>query len=736
MKISDKRSANRDYAEPNFNFQKTISSDGYDADDLYGKNKENAEADIIKETMNYCNNWLAVDDNNIQKFKEDVNFLYADQWSQNLRAIRSQKKKTIMTYNYLKSYVDVLMGEEIKNDPDPVVEADNSNVSQEDVTLRAGILRQAFYENNMPMVKKTTYQYMLAGGYNVIETGFDYKNAHTWDKKLTAFPVDDPTIYFFDARAKMPDKSDGMICGKTIQLTDQEYDLYFPDAKCRDSVNFNYTSDDFSYKGFEGNCVKILQIYRKEEYEETICLLSNGESLPKEEAEEHIRQQDKLLRKIAEAEKLGAQVPMEFKKKIEIIRERKSICHRIMHYKMNRSEILEWGEWPSQYLPYVYVPCYSVRTDGVLRSLSVHRYAQDAQRYVNYLASEAADVLMTSHQKNWLAPTKCFKGKLLDMALSPQNSSPILLYDPGDKGEKPEYVPPPQLSPAFSEQFNRTVGDIANIMGRFEANRGQDGAEPSSLAIDKRAILGNMGSITPADNLLLAIEQVCNIWLDLMPAVFDTQRLITIRGKDGKEKKVMINQEIADGKVNNDMSTKGFKATIKAGVSFEAQKNIGVTQLHALISSDPNLAPLLADKMAELLQVQNMPDIVDRIREFQLGMPLPQIIAKETGMQPAPPPPNPEAIITQKELELKQSHLQNEQNKTALEAQKMIADSIDSHAKNVADMKKIYAQIMATSMKANAEIQKAKMDNHVEMTKHFNPQVNNEKRPFSQKQSA
>lgn len=720
--VVDKRSS-AETTKPSYRPAPKIDPDeAISADDLEGKDADHNEHKLVNECVKSINNYFSVEANNVGSFRDDINFIYNDQWTADLRATRSQKKKAVLTFNYLKSYIDSLLGEEIQNDPDIIVSAQSANVPQDAINLRNDWLRQVFYENKMSVIKQYCFMYMLAGGFSVIEVGYDYENPKTFNKKITLDWTDDPTMYFFDPQAKKADKSDSDVCGKIISLTESEYKMYYPDAKTNGSINIQYESDDYTYKGYEGKRIKIAQIFRKEFYEETIVLLSNGESMPEDDANELLEEQEKLLRQMKKHEKMGAIVPQQFKQKIEVIEKRKSVCFKIMHYTINNSEILECGEWPSTLMPYVFVPCYFVKIDGMSRYISYHRYAQDAQRWLNYLASESCDILMTSHHKNWKAPVKSFDGQTLDILLNPQNTCPVLLYNEVPSGASPEYIPPPQLSPEFASQFSRTVGDISNILGRFEANKGQQGNERSGVAIDKRALFGNISSTIPFENLLMAIEQVANICMSLAPAVHDTRRMITVRGKDKKDRKVMVNDNYL-GQSKNDMSGDGYKVTIEAGVSFAAQKAQSMAQLQALIGSEPMYAQLLGDLMAQNMQVNNMPQIVDRIRESMLGTPLPMIIAKETGMKPPQMPPNPQAQMQQQmmqqEMQLKQQQVEIERQKLALQAQKQIGDAITNHASNVLDVKKINTQIITDSMKANAEVEKAKLDNHVNLIKHF-----------------
>lgn len=697
---------------------KNATIDDMDGEEFDGPVGESEEKKLINRATKQTTNWYNFFIDNIDIYREDLNFIFVDQWAPDLRAVRSAKMKPILTVNYLKTYVDSLLGQEIQNDPDIVVSATNEHVPQKDVDLRQGLLRQVFYENRFSMVKQRAFLYMLSGGFSVFAVDYDYVNGDTFDKKIIIDAAEDPTIYGFDPMSRQPHRGDGKYCFKLTTMEKSEFHRQFPDATSYASFNIMGDYTNYDFKWVEGSKVKVLDIFVKEFYFKNVVQLSTGESMSEEEAEKQLAEQDAHIARLQRMANLGMYIDPSLLEPVTIANKRKSACYRIIHYKMTSDEILEQGEWPSEYLPYVFVPCHEVMIDGQYRSYSYHRWAQDAQRYLNYLASEAAEALMTSHHGQWIASTKNIDEKLLEQWLSPQQTRPVRIYNESPTGAKPEFVPPPQISPSFETQYTRTVSDIANILGRFEANRGQDGGEKSGRAIDKRAQLGDLSSTKPFENLNLAIEQIANICISLFPAVFDRTRPVVMRDKDGAEQKAIVNQPYMDS-VQNDMSTRGFKVEIKTGVSSQAQKMASFEQMMMLVQANPQISGSIMDLLAANLDIENMPQLVDRLKKLMLGNPLPQVIAEESGKQPPQAPPNPMAMEAQMKMQIEQGKLQNAKETNEIKKQQLHQEAVEAAIKEDLERQKLQVQFVTEQLRARAEVQKAELDNRHDMVKHI-----------------
>lgn len=692
-------------------------NEDYTHEGLESPNATDVENNIIEDTRKRITNFYDVFSVNVATFRFDLLFLYIDQWDPYLRSLRRQKKKTILQINYLKSIIQRLSGQEAESDPDLIVSApENEDVPEDEVMIKEGLLRQSMYEEKFSYIKSEAFKYALAASYSAILVSYDYKNPKTYDKKLTYRHFPDATVCFWSADCQKADKSDAMICGFFTSLDKAEFNLEFPNSTSDLSFSTLGNSDQIRNQWMDGPKVRIADVWRREKYTDIIVLLSNGESMPEDEVEPYLKRQDSLLRKLREQQRMGAQVPPELMQKVTIEQKEERVCSKIVHYKMVADEILEYNMWPSDMMPLVFVDCESMVIDGLQRTQSFHQVMQDRQRQLNYMASAECDAIMQSHQGNWIGTPDNFDEKILTQWLQPQTPNGLLIAKRDSAGQMPIYIPPPQPSAAFAQQQEAAIRDIYNISGYHDANLGMTGNEQSGTAINNREAAGNLSSFKPFNNLELAIEQCGRIALSLMPAVFDNTRTVTIRTKDGKSLKKLLNEpyldEMGEEAYQNDMKRQGFDVKIEAGASFAAQKRVAYATLMQFLQAAPQLGPLIYDRILGNMDVDNVKEMVERVQKFLVGMPVPQIISEETGIQIPKQQPNPEAMMAQQQQQLEQKKVQNESDKIALQSQQMVQDALENHAKNVIEVKQFNDELQADMIKSRAEIEKAKIDSH------------------------
>lgn len=692
-----------------------------DSDDSLNFDSGDSEYDILQKSVKIITSSYNYFHENTTNYLYDYDFIFMDQWDGLTKSVRERKKKNVLTLNYLYSYCQQIIGEEVDNDPDPIVRPDSNEpgASSDHAELLEGLIRKIFIDNNMREVKLNAFKNGVFGGYGIFFVDYDYENPESFHKKITIEALSDPTIAFFDPLAKEMTKCDGDYAGYFVNMSKHEFKKTFPDAKS--DLSFKGVDYLISNKDLWGGekTVRVALLWKKERYTKTIALLSNGESMPKEDAIKLIEEQDRQIRRLNKARKEGLPIPEQMLQKITIIKERTSNdCYKIVHYKMIADEILEVNEWPSQFFPLVFVDHDSFRYRGKQYTRSFHRFAQDSQKYLNYVASQSADSLMNMHNGTWLANPEQIDDKLLADWLNPQNDKGILLANRDSAGGMPEYKPPPQISPAYDTQYMRTVRDIQNILGRFDAGRGQEDNAISGKAITSRALMGNIGSVIPFENLKNALIQVSKIVLSLIPAVYDSTRIIGIKPSHGDDKQVQINHKLPDGTIQNDMSARGFNATIEAGMSFAAQKASSIAQLNMLTQGNPELGMLLSDLIATNTDLPNSPAIVERIRKFMVGTPVPEIVSEETGTMPPPPKPNEAAEMAKaaaiQEMRLKQENMENQIAKTenekmsnTIKTQELMNEAIDDHSKNMLSAIENRQKEMEIRMRAQAEELKA-----------------------------
>jgi uncharacterized protein with GYD domain len=138
--------------------------------------------------------------------------------------------------------------------------------------------------------------------------------------------------------------------------------------------------------------------------------------------------------------------------------------------------------------------------------------------------------------------------------------------------------------------------DIKATTGQYDASLGLGGNERSGKAILARQREGDVGTYHYGDNLTRAVRHVARQLVDLIPKIYDTQRIARIIGEDGETKMVKINpeqQEPVKQIVDQD------------GVVIEKIYNPGVGKYDVVATTGPGYATKrqeALEAMAQLLQ--------------------------------------------------------------------------------------------------------------------------------------
>lgn len=203
-----------------------------------------------------------------------------------------------------------------------------------------------------------------------------------------------------------------------------------------------------------------------------------------------------------------------------------------------------------------------------------------------------------------------------------------------------------------------------------------------------------MGSYSYVENFQVALTYSTQILIDLIPKVYDTERIIRIRGEDGAEKMIPVNaredsdlfsrKDISrdyivppsDGvtKYYNDLSVGKYDVIVTIGPSYDTQRQEMVTMLLDLIASMPQVGPAMLDILIQNIDMPGVDELVKRAKKL---VPV-EIRGLEPGEEPPQKEPNPEVIIELKKLQLDFMKMINKEFETRTNA---IAKLMSAEAK-------------------------------------------------------
>lgn len=659
------------------------------------------EEDVLGKAREDIGMWNNYFNENITRGKDDMNFCLRDQWTAVERSEFNRLFKPAFTFNKIYPETKKIVGEQRKNKPDLLVRSLNGRASQDEINIRADIVRTISYRSQNDLVYQTAFRSALLMGYGAIHIDIDYESPDSFFKDVFFHIVPDVTRCAWDPISKKPHKGDGNFCSLNYPLSKEEFAAQWPYIDNPVSYADARTLLDFQWE--TRDTILVCDFWQKEWYSTLIYKLSNGMTVTPQEWEE-MQQVFKMQKEIGKdtrvvGDLIEAQLP-------RIIDERKTKKYKIRHYRLIKDRILEWQDWPSKYLPIVFVDGDSQYIEGMQYTKSYVHEAKDAQKFLNYTGSEIAAEVKNRRREQWIGTPDNIIGQE-QLWRNPELQNGILIARPDPKtGQLPMKLNAWEISAGLLQQYQRATMDIREIMGMAEADN-TGSRDISGSAKRERKMDVSMSSYVYFDNLNQAIEQCGRIVLDLLPVIAgDDERNMTINRKDGNTQVITLNEKQEDGSILNKLEAGEFDVEIDTGPSFAVQKEVALEMFAQTLQAFPQAFPLIADLWASNLDLQFMPQIKER---FKTLVP-PEILAKESGQPPQPKPPSPQdqamqmqTQLAQAELQLKQQQVQERGAKLQLEQQQHELDK----AKLAIDAQKMMADIQMS--KSTDELQKAKL---------------------------
>jgi hypothetical protein len=190
-------------------------------------------------------------------------------------------------------------------------------------------------------------------------------------------------------------------------------------------------------------------------------------------------------------------------------------------------------------------------------------------------------------------------------------------------------VPAGELQAAMN-----AADDMKAVMGLYDASLGARSNETSGRAILARQREGDVATFHFIDNLSRAIRQTGRILIDLIPKVYNSDRMIRVLGQDGKAAMVRITDP--DGAPDPaadiyNLTIGKYDLTVKAGPSYSTQREEAATMLTELVRANPQSASLLGDLIVENLDLPGGDKVIRRLQAV-----LPDVVRDaEQGQDPA-----------------------------------------------------------------------------------------------------
>jgi hypothetical protein len=248
---------------------------------------------------------------------------------------------------------------------------------------------------------------------------------------------------------------------------------------------------------------------------------------------------------------------------------------------------------------------------------------------------------------------------------------------------------------------------------------GNNGDEASGKAIDARTRQGSYTTYVFFNSINRAIATGGSIVNEMIPRVYDTERVMALMTPDEGMKNITVNKQRDEygEQIENDIRKGTYEVRLKPGPSYEGQKEQALQSLREVLTADPTAFNLIADLYADNLPLMNTIEIKNRLKT---RVP-PQIVeAGKTGKMPQQQGPSPEEQAMQMqqqqmqmEAQFKQQQIEVKKQELALKAQQMKIDLEIEHQKLQAQEMQVMGEIEEGKMRFMAETQRTESDESI-----------------------
>jgi len=552
----------------------------------------------IQEAIDFLKFSNEADTENRQKGLDDLKFSSGDQWPIEVQNSRHLEARPCLTINKLDAYVRQIVNQMRQSRPRMRAHSMNSEANAKVADVITGIFKHIEVNSDADTAYDTAGEYAVRIGWGYWRVITDYVREDSFDQEIYIRPIDNPFSVYFDPNSIQPDGSDAEKVLITTLMSKDDFKIQYPGAD--DGGDFNQRgTGDFDPDWVQKEDIRVAEYFYVERKKTKLLLLSDGTKVYKDEA--------------PSPEILAAAGIM-------VVGERETMRKQIKWCKLTGLEILEERDWSGRYIPVVPVYGQQLTVEDKRKKYGLVRNAKDAQRMYNYWQTSLTESIALAPKAKWLLAEGQDEGHENEWAQANIKSMPVLRYKQtdinGQQAPAPQRLqpePPPAGVIAAAMSIDK---DLQSVVGIFDPSQLPQG-NMSGKAIRGQQMQQDMTNFHYYDNLVRSMKHTGRIILDLIPKIYDRERVLRIIGYDGQPEMVTLNQRTQDEmgveKVLNDVTVGEYDVYMDTGPGYQSKRQEAVEAMMPMISTNQELFNLAGDLVFRNMDFPGAEVIADRL---------------------------------------------------------------------------------------------------------------------------
>jgi hypothetical protein len=556
---------------------------------------EDTRINDAKKFLNLCND---VDSNNRAEALDDVRFCAGDQWPVDVQNSRVLESRPCLTINKVDAYVRQICNQIRQQRPRIKVQGMNNEADAKLAEILSGVCRHIEYQSSADVAYDTASEYAVKMGWGYFRVMTDYISPDSFEQEIYIRPIDNPFTVYFDPNSQLPDGSDAERCLITTVVSKKQFRAMYPGKNDGQGFTSRGTGDSDS-EWVTKEDVRIAEYFYTVRTPAKLVLLSDGTSVFEDELPD-----SEVL------EDAG----------IEIVERRDTYKKQIKWCKLTAMEVLEETDWAGKYIPVIPVYGQTAVIDAKHKKFGLVRMAKDPQRMYNYWTTALTESVALAPKAKWLMAEGQDEGHENEWAMANIKAMPVLRYKQTDTegrvAQPPQRLQPEPPPAGIVTATQGMSNDLMTVVGIYDPSQLPQG-NMSGKAIAGQQQQVDMVNFHYYDNLTRSIAYCGRIILDLIPKIYDTERVMRIIGADEKPEIITLNQRVTteDGveKILNDVSVGRYDVVMDTGPGFATKRGEAVEAMMTLLAADPTLMQTAGDLIFRNMDFPGAEIIADRM---------------------------------------------------------------------------------------------------------------------------
>ena len=599
----------------------------------YGDDYESGVIEEAKEFLRFCSD---NDSNNRVEALDDLKFAGGDQWPVEIQNSRLLESRPYLTINKIDAYCRQITNQQRQQRPRMKAHGMNNDSDEKVAEIITGICRHIENQSDADSAYDNAFDFAVRMGWGFWRITHDYPRPDSFDQEIYIKRIENPFMVYFDPNSNEPDGSDAEKCLITEVISKEAFRKMYPGADDGGGFTPRGTGDSQS-EWITREDIRVAEYFYTERKRMKLLLLSDGTTCYEDEKPKETVMQD-----------AG----------IYVVSKRETIKKQIKWCKLTGMQILEQRDWAGSYIPVVPVYGQQLIVDSKKKKFGLTRMAKDPQRMYNFWSTALTESVALAPKAKFLLAEGQDEGHEMEWNTANIKSMPVLRYKQTDSEGRMAPVPTriqPEPPPAgMVTALQGLDGDLKAVVGIYDPTQLPNGNQ-SGKAINGMQQQTDMTNFHYYDNLTRSIRQTGRIIVDLIPHIYDKERVLRIIGADGKGELVTLNQPGVDDqgveKVLNDVTVGQYDVVMETGPGYASKRAEAFDSMVQMLSVDPTLMQTAGDLIFRNSDFPGADIIADRLAAAN---PMAQIDEKS----PVPPQAQMQLAQSQQTIQQLQQQIQ------------------------------------------------------------------------------